>query len=843
MDKANAWDMKSAVRESKDRLDLRIVVRDFKRQEPLARPHKAKRIRQSSDTWIPGQCVMLGAVMKLAHRSLLFSAIAAAVAFWAGGCGAWYLPGRLGGQMDSVGKHLDAYGTVTMSAPLFARADEKFEFNLTANADEFYKDARSNIQGAAAQSTEESFLASMFLGAQFDPTLLSQFLFQQQQFSQNQSLQSQADALRLQAAQTGYRADLQAAMKETDPIVRQQKIAEAQRKYADAIAPASRPAPPVADSKQDLPALPEGKAKGLIDTGKPLSSDKFLPPGDLIKGKNTVLSDRAALIIAAGDNATKAIFSVLGDPTRSTHFAGKKVLFAVSMVSVNPGWRTRKDYTANITMNVSYRLVPARPEIVEAITDPADLGVKNEEELGLLVRNARQVSLIPWESYPAGTESSGTQKQAVRVDLEVLRLSKIPDDGNRADTESQARVMANLVRSMNSPEVLEELQVPPSGPLVAAVAPMNDAQVLDLQNSRRDQTALGLELAGALRSAGLSAQADVLTQYVKRRQSDVSTRSENVVANAYSIAGGHFGFEIGPSLRAIAHPSEYSKTADVLTRQSFPVLLTIGLENPDLRPRVFTRGGVKIVVEPQLVITQTSCWHPLSFWGARWSDVKRLDMARQLAIVRNEINKLRRDLDAPGVSASVDYEKQAIVELAEARVQTLQAEVSGGVTYQYLPPSFIQFPHFNDQEPKVLELLPAKVTLKTDSATGNPVAKTVSVHLIGNNLKKVDIGGIRIAGSGAATLAARWMANDIVVDVPFTNADAPVVLEMPVHLPKAHSIYSLPIAVNLEAPPPSKPFIQRTTTPPGVDRLDFQGVSDDVIKAEIEKSKPQPEKK
>ena len=762
--------------------------------------------------------------MTPAHRWLLFSVLALAC-LCASGCGTWVLPGRLGGPLDRIGRHLDEYGTVTMSAPLFAKADETFAFNPSANADTFYKDARNDIQGAAAQLTESSFVASLFAGGQFDPTLMSQYLFQVQQFRQGLSLQSQADALRFQAAQTEYSANLQAAMKETDPLVRQQKTVEAKRKCADAIAPASPPTPPVADSKQDLPALPKGEAKGPAEAEKALSGEKFAGFGDLIKGKSPVLSDRASLITAAGDNATKAIFSFLGDPTRSVGFAGKKVLFAVAMVSVNPGWRTRTGYSADIMMNVSYRLVPARPEVVEAITDPEDLGVKGPCERRDLITNARTISLTPWEKYLTPSRKPAKSTQG----LSDLLKSEIP-------TEDLARVLGKEIRNLNTPEGLKKFQLPPSGPLVAAVAPMNDAQVLDLQNSERDQVALGLELAAALRSAGLAAQADTLMQYVNRRQHDTATRSENVVANAYSIAGGHFGFEIGPSLRALEHPSEFSKTADVLARQSFPVLLIIGLENMDLRPQILVAKDdsgkpVKIVLEPQLVITQTSCWHPLNMWGFRWSDTERLEMTRQLAIVENEVDQLKTSADA-------DHEKFVIANLAEVRLLALRAKLCGGETQQYLPPSFIKAMHYDDREPQVLGLIPDKVTLKTDSA-GKVQAQDFTVRLIGDNLDRVDTDRITIVGGDKAkALQAKLNASGIVVTVPIADAGAPVVLELQVPKPKLHSIYSLPISVTKESPA-AQPFIQRTTSA-GLDRLEFRGVSDDVLKAEIEKNKVPP---
>jgi hypothetical protein len=409
-------------------------------------------------------------------------------------------------------------------------------------------------------------------------------------------------------------------------------------------------------------------------------------------------------------------------------------------------------------------------------------------------------------------------------------------------TEDGAKTLAEALYD------LDALMRPPSGPLVAAVAPMNDAQMLDLQNSERSQVALGLELAAALRSAGLAAQADTITQYVNRKQRDAATRTENVVVNAYSIAGGHFGFEIAPSFRASDNPSTFSKSSDVLARQSFPVLLIIGLENMDLRPQILK--DAKVVLEPRLVITQTSCWHPLSVWRGRWSDAERLDMTRQLAVIENEIGRVKEaearanktgsiDMDDP--AADTGREALAIANLAEVRLHALRAKLCGGKTQQYFPPDFIKAQHYNDHEPEVSELIPGKVTLKVDSA-GKVQPQNFTIRLLGTNLDRVDTHGITIVGEDQTKpLEAKRNAGTLVVTVPVKDAGAPVVLELDVPGAKPHSIYSLPLLVAKESPAPVKPFIQRTTSG-GSDRLEFQGVSDDVLKAEIEKSKVPPQK-
>ena len=74
------------------------------------------------------------------------------------------------------------------------------------------------------------------------------------------------------------------------------------------------------------------------------------------------------MITASGDNAAKPIFKVLGDPKTLNRFQDKKVLFLVMTVAVNPGWRTRKGYAADIAVLTSYQPSAARLDVVKNFT-------------------------------------------------------------------------------------------------------------------------------------------------------------------------------------------------------------------------------------------------------------------------------------------------------------------------------------------------------------------------------------------------------------------------------------------------------------------------------------------
>jgi hypothetical protein len=155
----------------------------------------------------------------------------------------------------------------------------------------------------------------------------------------------------------------------------------------------------------------------------------------------------------------------------------------------------------------------------------------------------------------------------------------------------------------------------PAKPLVAAVSPMTDADVLDLSGSVRVQRAFALSAALALSYAGLNGQAAIFNQWAKRLETDVQTRGASTAISTYSHSGGSFGFQIGPRLRAIEQAGGKSESdrraAAILERQTFPVLIVLGMDADDLGIRFAYRGGEFMSFEPVLKFRQTMRWVPV----------------------------------------------------------------------------------------------------------------------------------------------------------------------------------------------------------------------------------------
>ncbi len=168
-------------------------------------------------------------------------------------------------------------------------------------------------------------------------------------------------------------------------------------------------------------------------------------------------------------------------------------------------------------------------------------------------------------------------------------------------------------------------------PLVAAVSPMTEVQSLDLSSSIRQQQAFAIRLALVLSGFGAKAEAAGLMQHVDRLEQDVTTRTALNNVASYSNSGGMFGYQIGPDLRALTSVApggrgdsiftglgnlllgrRYPGPGMMLQRQTFPVLIAIGIDKHDLDLKIQYFDGRFQIVEPQLEFRQTFRWVPLS---------------------------------------------------------------------------------------------------------------------------------------------------------------------------------------------------------------------------------------
>jgi hypothetical protein len=349
----------------------------------------------------------------------------------------------------------------------------------------------------------------------------------------------------------------------------------------------------------------------------------------------------------------------------------------------------------------------------------------------------------------------------------------------------------------------------PLNPLVAAISPLTETQTLDLASSQRQVIELSIALSAALRMQGLAGQAEVVEQYVDSLQHDVRTRNAVGVANSYSASGGVFGYQVGPELRGLADPAEGDEAGDVLDRQSFPVLIVIGFDQPDLRPRLEwkSEGGSNRlrVLEPKLRIYQTSRWIPLERpwyslggrFGPRLSETERLAWSHELA--------------SESTNRAVEGLRDGARSLYELRRDILKHFAFGSGMQQDLPLELI-FPGAA-QKPKLPRpeaVIPGEVALST-GAKGAAQAKRVRLVITGLDLDSVVGSRIGVA-TGDAELdsqATEFVGGALLLTLDVTGASSPIVLRLPIDparanvpdLPANSAVLAPAIAVRVEKNP------------------------------------------
>lgn len=436
--------------------------------------------------------------------------------------------------LDRMAARLDEYGTVGMSAPLIMVPDESFNFDLPDQGPEkYFKEAKSELQARAAALEQNVSLLGLNVSANIDP------------------VKRAAAAANIAAAKLRLDTALKAAEQVEDPQQRAADQAKAREDYAAALKANAGEAPTDAqgEASKGTPA-----AQGVL----PEADKKFVAPGALLGTSPAVIStNRSALIVAAGDTAVEGILHAMHSSEIPTGLLGKQKLFAASMVSVTPGWRTRSDFAARVTIRPTLRFEPARTEVARYVLEDLNNGG---------VANCGQLMGQP----------------AAMVKYRTL------------DPKLKPREPA----------------------AISAVSPMTDTQHLQLANSQRQRKERALQLALALQSAGLNAGAKLFYEHLKDLEKDVLTDNREVPITAFAT-GHQFGYEIGPELWAQTDPSASKATPGYrLVRQSFPTLILLGFEDEELKPRLKCDPehpeAAPTVVEPHLYIEQTRRWVPLT---------------------------------------------------------------------------------------------------------------------------------------------------------------------------------------------------------------------------------------
>lgn len=488
--------------------------------------------------------------------------------------------------LDRIARSIEAYGTVSVSAPLLVEVERAkgFKFDLDKPAT-FYYDA-SRIEGAVRLVTQESFDLQVALRVQIDQLLgslaklkaaksgaetetVGQELTKQalslaalNSLAGGQSAAAMAANPALAAGlallsgtnlATAPTAEVPAQTSETPPDAVPDEAAP--DKTMDEVVEEAGPqdggaAEAEADESEDA-GDESGEFKSLLPLDRPaqkvLTSEKFSPLPERYSGKLTI-SPRQAIMLAANDKMTQDLFKWFASPYG--YGRNKTAYFCMLTVSCHPGYKTRQNFMADVMVTTEFAK--------EAIT-----------------------AKVAGTSRDGGWVYSSQEGHEVSGDLTV--------------SDSFAR------------------------PFVTAVYPMVDSQVLSLRYGLRQQVARAMQLA----MLGFGAQAELLADHVKRVEQDAETVTATTVGSAYSAGGYNFGFRIEPRFVALSDAASAKTTPGYrLESIEFPAMVLVFVDHAEKRDYTHVAFNIE------------SRWLPRDGWTAFWS---RLSEAK--------IHERARDLD------------------------------------------------------------------------------------------------------------------------------------------------------------------------------------------------------
>ena len=526
---------------------------------------------------------------------------------------------KMGKAVDNMAADVEQFGTVSMSAPLLTMPTRKLAFDLDISAQTFYDNAKKEVAGRALSATAISRALGVDVQGAADL---------------DQVKNARVNATQLAIDEQRYEALVESRKKRADDAYAEGMVkvteakTEADRTKAQSDADKARDTilredlssykPPTnsASSSPDLPGTgassagqgaakdgtnaaptPNGAPRAANDLISGVNLDKYSGVGtDATNGTDKgnrlfagelALPDLDAVKSAESAASLQGLARFFHQPTEVMQFQGKIVMMGAVTVSVMPGWRTRKDFAAEVVMVNQYTYVPARREVVERMTRDLNLPEKLRRKL------AYDYQLIPHTLRGDGEEWINREPATIPAYLKFV-----------------------------------EKEPPGKRPLVSGISPMSQSDTLDLASvfKRQDETAIAL--AATLKATGWNAQSKIFNQFVKNQKKDVQTRSSSATVATYSRAGGVVGFQIGARLKALADPASRSdKSAFILERQAFPALLVYGLDAADIYPRIECRNGRLYVYEANIKNTQRSYWQPMThrFQGPKdWFSFKLL---------------------------------------------------------------------------------------------------------------------------------------------------------------------------------------------------------------------------
>lgn len=430
--------------------------------------------------------------------------------------------------------------------------------------------------------------------------------------------------------------------------------------------------------KSQLDDLKENRPK-LVDL-KDLKSNNLSNSGYEIP-------DHEALKQMASNFWLQKILETLGDQEKQT----SEIRFAVSMISVNPGWRTKKGYKAQINILGDFKYQLADEEFVDQFIDNKKIPIEERIVIAKSYRMEKKYQDLLKEN-----------KEGNKIDYKLLDCKEYDMRGCYPSSKSSIEI--------------------------TAISPTSMGQNMDLDSSYQRDWMMSLSLAQTLKGIGAEEQAEVFTEYAKRQQgraASVSTRNE---VNVYSYGNRLTGVEVSPSFRASDYRGRNS-TNGTMEQQSFPVLFIEKLKNKN-----------KNNLERYILFKNCSDEYPHCLYqpyrsisvSHRWVPIKKHKLSF-LGYMPKQLKSKKIRSITKVISGCVNYPKS---EFLASRCRELLAKL-GGVSSSRGVEITSKTKEPKPKTPSVLSIFPSEINIMAkNNGDFNPVNRDFVI--VGKNLNLID---------------------------------------------------------------------------------------------------------
>lgn len=483
--------------------------------------------------------------------------------------------------IQTADKVLDEWGSVTASPPIISIPADEYEFKINKTAEQYYQSAKDEVNAGILQHTKTVFSFLLAASAQADATTKSLYDSQLSTYQSAVEKRSQGEVLSVKekeeakiakqamidnladAAKENFLSCNAIADKEdarvagnlaaTDAIAlndaamkrRKDCLNDYQTKLVELQAVTKLP---------DFPILPDNNVPALnwlqdspFSSKAEVNNEAFsLGNGNL--SNNMSLPDYNALPQAATNKFLADMLNTISSNKEKNSY------FGVSLISVNPGWRTNEGYHAVINLDTAVILRRASKATVRKY-----VGDKNTP--------TELKNLIETIYFDVCEDDNGATKEFKSYTSAQNEACK--NQYNSIVTAALTKHSFEKYDFLTNSNFYYDINT-------TAISPVTYAQTQELQNRQISQINLSLMLAATLQSAGMKESAEAFADFSRQRKKEFSSRSADNNVSVFST-GRMVGLEVQPEFFAATWDD--SEPSKLLQQQTFPILLrfdTIG---------------------------------------------------------------------------------------------------------------------------------------------------------------------------------------------------------------------------------------------------------------------------